>query len=158
MEPVVKITFDCLPMRSIARLDLPIDAPPEFLALYRRIKEAADRHGLHNAYYLYNAQCVFHLTNEPAIGKLEFRFEGTVLTDSEDCRTLGADLEVSLVRETCDWLIEPVVRWFEETVRRAVIAEFDRYIAAGDLDRAKARLERLEAESDAHGGFLGMGL
>jgi uncharacterized protein (UPF0335 family) len=43
-------------------------------------------------------------------------------------------------------------------VRQAVRVEFDRYIAAGDLRRTIDRIERCRAESDARGGFLGMGL
>ena len=59
-----------------------------------------------------------------------FRLEGTVLTDSDDRVTLSADLEVELHSETCDWLTEPAVAWFRETVTRAVIVEFNRYIEA----------------------------
>jgi len=87
-----------------------------------------------------------------------FQFEGTVLTDAEDRKTMAADLQVDLRRETCDWLTEPVVAWFRETVSRTVMVEFDRYIAAGDLDKTIRRIEQLQAESDAHGGFVGMGL
>ena len=61
-------------------------------------------------------------------------------------------------RETCDWLTEPIVRWFAETVARAVRVEFDRYIAAGDLRKTIERMERLQAESDDQGGFIGMGM
>jgi uncharacterized protein (UPF0335 family) len=45
-----------------------------------------------------------------------------------------------------------------DTVREAVKIEFDRYIAAGELQRTIARIARLESESNAGGGFLGMGL
>ncbi len=158
MNPSVEISFDCQPLRSIARLDVPLDASPEYEALVERVQQAIQRHGLLNTYYLHDARCTFHLTNDPALGMLEFRFEGTVLTDEEDRKTLRADLLVELRRETCDWLTEPVVEWFRETVTRAVIVEFDRFISAGDLDRTKQRIEQLQAESDSHGGFLGMGL
>ena len=154
----VEITFDCVPLRSIGRLDVPIDASPAFQALCERVKEAVQRHGLHNAYYLHNARCTYRLTNDERIGMLQFGFEGSVLTDAEDRKTVRADLRVELLRETCDWLAEPIVAWFRETVNRAVIVEFDRYIAAGDLDRTIQRLETIQAESDAHEGFLGMGL
>ena len=50
------------------------------------------------------------------------------------------------------------MKWFAETVSRAVQVEFDRYIAAGDLEKTIERMEQVRAESDAHGGFLGMGL
>ena len=154
----VEISFDCLPLRSLGRLDVPLDAADEFRAKYLRVKQALAKHGLHNTYYLHNASCTFHLTNHPQIGMVEFRFEGTVLTDPQDRAAIGADLEVELHRETCDWLTEPVVSWFRETVKRAVLAEFDRYIAAGDLAKTVARLEQIRSQSDAHGGFLGMGL
>jgi hypothetical protein len=55
-------------------------------------------------------------------------------------------------------LTGPVAAWFAETVSYAVRAEFDRYIAAGDLQRTIERLQRVQQESDAHRGFLGMGL
>ncbi len=158
MEHYVDITFDCLPLRSVGRLDVPIDAPPEDVALIERIRQAVEKHGLHNSYYLYRAKCVFRLTNDRDVGMLEFGFDGTVLTDPDDRETRGCDLRVKLQRETCDWLTETVVEWFAETVTRAVHLEFDRYIAAGDLEKTIERMEKLQSESDAHGGFLGMGL
>ncbi|OHB85757.1 MAG: hypothetical protein A2V98_09975 [Planctomycetes bacterium RBG_16_64_12] len=154
----VDITFDCLPLRSVSRFDVPLDAPPEYEALVEGVKQAVEKHGLHNTYYLHNARCVFRLTNDPEIGMLEFHFRGTVLTDPDDQRTLACDLETELRRETCDWLTEPIVAWFSETVGRAVQVEFDRYIASGDLQRTIERIGRIQAESDAHGGFMGMGL
>jgi len=158
MNQFVEISFDCLPLRSLARLDIPIDASPRLRATAERIQKAIRKHGSHNTYYLHNAACVFHLTNDPGVGTLEFSFEGTVFTDSEDRKTVHADLDVTLRRETCEWLTEPVVSWFRETVSQAVVVEFDRYIAAGNVQRAMERLARLQAESDSHGGFLGMGL
>jgi hypothetical protein len=53
-------------------------------------------------------------------------------------------------------LTEPVVAWFETTVSRSVETEFDRYIAAGDLEQAKQRIEQIQAASDEAGGFVGM--
>ena len=156
MQRWVEITFDCLPLRSIGRLDIPLDASPKYQAMCQRIKKAMERHGSLNAYYLYNAECVFHLTNDEQLGMLHFKFEGTLLTDTEDLRTKSSDLTVELRKETCDWLIEPVVQWFHESVSHAVRAEFNRYIEAGDLDRAKERMEKLRAQADAQGGFLGM--
>ena len=100
--------------------------------------------------------CIYHLTNHPDLGMLEFRFEGVVLTDAEDVRTQGSDLTVQLVRETCAWLSEPVVHWFRESVQHAVRVEFDRYIEAGDLEKTRQRIARLQAESDQLEGFLGM--
>jgi hypothetical protein len=39
-----------------------------------------------------------------------------------------------------------------------VEAEFDRYIAAGDLAKARERLAREQAKIDEAGGYLGMNL
>ena len=50
---------------------------------------------------------------------------------------------VELVRETCDWLTEPVVHWFVESVSQAVRAEFNRFIAAGDLKKAVERINEM---------------
>jgi hypothetical protein len=156
MQRWVEISFDCLPLRSVGRLDIPLDASPKYQALCERIKAAMEKHGTLNTFYLYNAECVFHLTNQPQLGMLQFSFEGTVLTDAEDRHTQSSDLRVELRRETCNWLIEPVVKWFHESVSHAVRAEFDRYIEAGDLQRAHERMEKLRAQVDAQGGFLGM--
>ena len=156
MKPPVEIAFDCVPLRSINRLDIPLDASPKFRARYERIQAAIQRHGRHNSYYLYNAHCRFQLTNDPNLGMLEFLFRGTVLTDSNDQRTEETHLEVELTQETCDWLSEPAVSFFHETVRRAVVIEFDRYIQAGDLAQTIKRLEKLQEQSDELGGYLGM--
>jgi hypothetical protein len=154
----VDISFDCLPLRSIGRFDIPPDASPQQLALGQRIRRAAAKHGLHNTYYLCNGRCVFQLTNHQQLGMIEFAFEGTVATDADDQKTSQCDLAIELRREVCPWLTAPAVRWLTETVTEAVKVEFDRYIAAGDLRKTIERLDRLQAESDARGGFLGMGL
>jgi hypothetical protein len=65
---------------------------------------------------------------------------------------------VELLRETCDWLTEPVVQWFRETVPRTMVVEFDRYIAAGDLEKTRHRLEEIESQADNQDGFMGMHL
>lgn len=156
MARYVEIAFDCLPLRSVGRLDIPIDASPRFREKCERIKQAIERHGSHNTYFLHEAECVFHLTNEPSVGTLEFSFEGTVITDADDQATVTADLQVTLVRETCDWLTQPVVAWFGETVGKAVEVEFNRYVAAGDLEKTKKRIESLQARADQEGGYLGM--
>lgn len=156
MDRYVGITFDCLPLRSIGRLDIPIDASPKFRARCERLQKALAKHGSLNTYYLYNARCAFHVTNRSEFGLIEFGFEGTVLTDETDTKTIECDLQVELTRETCDWLTEPVVHWFAETVSTAVQVEFDRFIAAGDLQQAVERIARLQSDSDSHGGFVGM--
>ena len=154
----VKITFDCLPLRSVKSLEPNPDASPRFQQLLGRIASAIDRHGRHNAYFLHQGRLSYLLTNSPEVGHLGFTFEGTVLTDSADVRTISADLTISLVGDTCDWLTEPVVHWFQVTVRRAVMVEFNRYISAGDLQRTRERLEHLDRQAEGSGGFLGMGL
>ncbi|REJ70629.1 MAG: hypothetical protein DWQ31_00320 [Planctomycetota bacterium] len=156
MDRVVDITFDCLPLRSVGRLEIPLDASPRYRQRCERVKAAIAKHGSHNSYFLYNARCVFQLTNSAEVGRVEFRFEGCVLTDEADAKTTAAELDVELAGETCDWLSEPVVAWFGETVRRAVLVEFDRYMAAGDLERARQQVEKVQAECDDAGGYVGM--
>ena len=140
----------------MGRLDIPMDASPAFRARCERIKAALAAHGAHNSYYLYNANCTYQLTNDESKGLLRFSFEGTLLTDSDDLRSTSCDLKVSLEQETCDWLTEPVVHWFSRTVHEAVLVEFDRFIAAGDLDKSKERAQRIEAACEESSGFLGM--
>jgi hypothetical protein len=156
MNRWVEISFDCLPLRTIGRLDVPLDASPKYQGFCERIKQAIEKHGSHNTYYLHNATCIYHLVNHAESGLLEFRFEGVALTDSTDERTDTCDLQVDLVRETCDWLTEPAVAWFAETVPHSLRVEFDRYIEAGDLQQAKERIEKIQAASDDAGGFVGM--
>ncbi|MCH2370383.1 MAG: hypothetical protein MK324_07605 [Pirellulales bacterium] len=156
MDRWVEISFDCLPLRSVGRLDVPMDASPKYQQRCERIKDAMERHGSFNSYFLYNAKAVYHLTNTPARGLLAFNFEGTVLTDSKDEKTKSADLVISLQGETCDWLSQPVVDWFVQTVREAVKVEFDRYINAGDLEKTRQRIKEIEEASDGADGYLGM--
>ena len=158
MSQPVEITFDCVPLRTVGRVDIPLDASHEYRALCERVKQALSKHGVLNTYFLHNARCTYRLTNRQGVGHLEFRFEGTVLTDPTDTKTVGSDLDVELGSETCDWLTAPIVTWFQETVRQAVMIEFDRYIEAGDLAATLRRIAQLEEESDRRGGFLGMGL
>jgi len=152
----VDITFDCLPLRSITRLDVPMDASPKYRTFCERLKQAIERHGSHNTYYLHNARCIYRLMNDEQRGVIDFRFEGTVLTDQEDQLCKTCDLDVELAAETCDWLTEPVVQWFKDTVKRSVAVEFDRYVRAGDLQKAEERIDRIQQESDESGGFVGM--
>ena len=154
----VEISFDCLPLRSVTRLDIPLDASPAYRQRCERIQEAMQKHGTHNSYYVYNARCKYHLINRDGEGEIEFRFEGTVLTDQQDMHCRQCDLHVELVGETCEWLTEPVAQWFAESVPRAMAAEFDYYIAAGDLEKTRDRLQKLDADTDDLGGFVGMHL
>ena len=157
MANYVDVTFDCLPLRSINRLDIPLDASPKYRQRCLRIKSAMEKHGSHNSYFLYNASCVFHLTNDLNCGTIQFIFEGTLLTDAEDRHPASCDLVlIELGHETCEWLTEPVAQWLTDTVPRSVMVEFDRYIEVGDLDQTKQRVDKINAASDESGGFVGM--
>jgi len=156
--PAVDIAFDCLPLRSFSRLDPPLDASPGLNAKWTRIKKAIEVHGTHNTYFLHNAYCRFQVTNDPDCGMIAFRFEGVVFTDELDLTTRHAALQVTLDQENVPWLDQHVVKWFAETVSHAVRIEFDRYIAAGDLNRTRARHQQLEIEIEQSGGFVGMHL
>src|SRR5215470_18070087 len=98
MSQYVEIEFDCLPLRSVGRMDIPIDASPKYRERCERIKHALETHGSLNSYFLYNARCTFHFTNQSDFGMVEFRFQGTVLTDTTDQKTERCDLQVELVR------------------------------------------------------------
>ncbi|TWU45536.1 hypothetical protein Q31b_07100 [Novipirellula aureliae] len=152
----VEVEFDCLPLRSVSRIDVPLDASPTFEQFVLRVKAAMAKHGAHNTYYLHRGVCRFHLTNDPLIGMVEFSFEGTVMTGQKDLKTKALELKVELTRETCDWLTGPFVELLAETAQRAVMVEFDRYIEAGDLQKTEDRIKAIEEQSDAEGGFLGM--
>ena len=156
--PAVIIVFECTPLRSVPRLDIPIDASPGYRARLERMQRAVTAHGTRNAYYLTNGQCTFRFTNDEASGWVRFGVEGTVFTDEADARTTGSDLDITIDVETCDWLTQPAVEWLSVSVKHAVEVEFDRYIAAGDLSKAKERIAREQASSDAAGGYLGMNL
>jgi hypothetical protein len=156
--PPVAITFECTPLRSVPRLDIPLDASPGYRARLERMQRAVAAHGTRNAYYLTDGSCTFRFTNDPAAGWVRFRFDGTVFTDEADLQTTGSDLEIAIDVETCDWLTQPAVEWLTVSVKHAVETEFDRYIAAGDLAKARERLAREQARSDEAGGYLGMNL
>lgn len=154
----VDISFDCMPLRSMARLDPPLDASPALAAKYDRIKAAIAEHGNYNTYFLHNAICRFFVTNDPNNGMIAFRFEGVVFTDETDSRARQASLKVNLEKETCSWLEQHVVKWFEESVTQAVLVEFNRYIGVGDPEQTKKRLQEMEKALDSRGGFVGMHL
>jgi hypothetical protein len=143
-------------MRTVSRLDAPLDASPKLTEKIRRIQLALETHGTFNTYYLHNAACIFHLTNDVSNGLLEFEFEGTLFTDAEDVRTARTDLTVTLVRENCSWLNQQIVDWMAESVRHAITVEFNRYVEAGDLAKTQQRLEQIEKSVDDQQGYLGM--
>jgi hypothetical protein len=152
----VEIVFDCVPLRTVARTDIPIDASPKMAAKMLRIKSAIEKHGSLNSYYLHNATCSFHFTNDPLQGMVQFSFEGVVMTDTNDLEARSADLQVELASETCGWINQTIVDWLNATVAQAVRVEFNRYIAAGDLSQAIQRMEKIQQASDEAGGFVGM--
>ena len=152
----VEIEFDCLPLRSVTRIDVPVDASPVYEQFVLRVKAAMAKHGAHNTYYIHRGRCVFHLTNDPQRGEVSFKVEGTVLTDAADRVTKSVDLDITLDKETCLWLTEPVVTFLAESVQHAVMVEFDRYIDAGDLKRTEERIDKINQESDEADGFVGM--
>lgn len=152
----VEVEFDCLPLRSVARLDVPVDASPMYEQFVLRVKEAMTTHGTHNTYYLHRGLCTYHLTNDPANGQVTFSFEGTVMTGEKDQKTKAVEIRVKLKGETCPWLNEPMVEFLAESVRHALLVEFDRYIAAGDLEKTEQRIKKIQQESDSSEGFVGM--
>lgn len=158
MTPALQIEFDCIPLRSVPRWDVPIDASVEYRFRCEQLKRAAAKHGFHNSYYLCNGRCEFNMTNDPDVGLMVFHFEGTLLTDADDLRVGSADLEVRLGQDTCDWLTAPIERWFHETVRRAVKVDFERFLQGKDSLQTHERIRWIEAEVVRRGAFVGMGL
>jgi hypothetical protein len=152
----VEIEFDCLPLRSITRLDVPVDASPVYEQFVLRVKAAMQKHGSHNTYYLHRGKCTYHLTNAPDRGTVTFSFEGTVMTDGTDRKTKAVDITVKLASETCPWLNEPIVGFLAESVQHALLVEFNRYIEAGDLEKTEQRIKAVQAQSDAAEGYVGM--
>jgi hypothetical protein len=158
MSQYVDISFTCIPLRSVGRFDPPPDATERQRGLWDQLRQSLHKHGVHNAFFLDNGRCVFRFANHETLGMVCFEFQGTVLTDAGDRETIGSDLRIELQSEICPWLTADAVAWLKETVDRAVRIEFDRYIAAGDLQKTIDRLRHLDAETEAKGGYLGMGL
>jgi hypothetical protein len=155
MTPVVDIAFDCLPLRSIGRVDIPIDASPAYRARCEQLLQAIATHGNTNAYYLYNTRCVYRLANSDIDNMLRFTFDGTLVTDRSDGRADHADLDVRLVSQTCGDMPVEVLAWFHRVVHQAVLIEFNHFIAAGSL---AAQVEKLGTVDSVHdiAGFSGM--
>ena len=154
MDGFIDIAFDCLPLRSVGRIDVPLDASPAFRARCERLKQAIETHGTTNSYYLFNAHCIFRLANSEIEGMIRFGFEGTAFTDASDARTDRVELEVTLVAETCGGIPDKVLPWFTRQVENAARIEFDRYIAAGSLQETLERLQQI----DHLAGVAGLGL
>ncbi len=144
MQPVVDIAFDCLPLRSVARVDVPLDASPAFRARCERLQRAIEAHGNENAYFLYNTRCAYRLANSDIDNMLRFSFDGTLVTDRSDCKSDRADLKVVLVAETCGGVPAVALDWLRAVVVRAVLIEFDRFIDAGRLAERIGQLGQIE--------------
>ncbi len=134
----VDIAFDCLPLRSVARLDVPLDASDALRHRGGLIKRVVQEFGADSTYYLYNAHCVFRFANSEFEGVCRFKFEGVVRTDAGDRKCISADLETHLESETCGGIPEIAKAWLYDRVRQAVIVEFDRFIAAGHAGASAA--------------------
>ena len=154
-DPWVEVAFDCLPLRSVGRLDVPLDASNLFRQRAERIKAAIEAHGTERAYYLYNARCVYHFANSEVDGVCRFEFDGVVRTDAGDRKCDETLLEVRLVSETCGGPPPAVEAWLADRVRQAVPIEFDRFIAAGQLAARRDQLGEGGDLSDV-AGIAGM--
>ncbi len=155
MSRWVEITFDCLPLRSVGRMDIPLDASSAFRERSERLQQALKTYSGQNAYFLYNTGCTYHLANSDIDGMVRFSFDGTLLTDRSDCKAERADLNVVLTAETCDGVPPAVLDWLRGVVNRAVIIEFDRFINDGQL---AARVKELGSIDSIHdvADFAGM--
>src|SRR4051812_12485183 len=155
MQPVVDIAFDCLPLRSIARVDIPIDASPPLRARSERLRQALNSHSGENAYFLYNTRCTYRLANSDIENMLRFSFDGTVLTDRSDLKADRADLNIVLTAETCGGVPPAALDWLRGIIQRAVLIEFDRFIEDGQLAERIRQLGRIDSITDV-AGFAGM--
>ena len=120
IQPAVEIRFECTPLRTVSRLDIPLDASPGYRKRLERFQQAIAKHGHRNTYYLTEGSCVFRFTNNTDSGWVRFMIEGTVITDDTDSKTVGSDLTVQLGTETCDWLTQPAVEWLTISAKHAM--------------------------------------
>lgn len=157
MQPVVDIAFDCLPLRSVERMDVPLDASPSFRARCERLQHAIEVHGNENAYFLYNTRCTYRLANSAIENMLRFSFDGTLLTDRSDCKADRADLNIVLAAETCGGVPSAALQWLRRVVERAVLIEFDRFIVAGRLAERVSQLGNIDSIANI-ADFAGMNL
>lgn len=148
MDGFVDISFACLPLRSVGRLDVPIDASGVYRIRYERLRTAIAEFGLERTYYLYDAHCTFRFANSEIEGMVRFNFEGIVRTDAGDAITEQVQLETELVSETCGGVPDGVQQWLHTRVERAVAIEFDRFISAGQLGNRTEELGQIERLSD----------
>jgi hypothetical protein len=155
MKPIVDIAFDCLPLRSVSRVDVPLDASPAFRARCEQLQRAIEAHGSKNAYFLYNTRCVYRLANSEVENMLRFSFEGTLFTDRSDAKADRAELAIELQAQTCGTIPVEVLSWFREVIKKAVLIEFDHFIAAGRLAQRVNDLGTVDSIADLT-GFAGM--
>ena len=148
METAVEISFSCLPLRSVGRLDVPMDASGLYRVRYKRLREAMENFGPERTYFLYDAHCVFRLANSEIDGMVRFTFDGIVRTDASDTLTDLVELQATLANETCGGVPAEVETWLKARVEKAVAIEFDRFIAAGQLTNRAAELGDLQRLSD----------
>ncbi len=139
-EPRIEIAFDCLPLRSVGRVDVPLDASDELRRRVELIKEALGQFGAERTYFLYNAHCVFRFSNSEFDGVCRFEFEGVVRTDAGDRICQESLVAPRLASETCGGVPPEVEAWLAQQVRHAVRIEFDRFIAAGQLDETSRKM------------------
>ena len=64
---------------------------------------------------------------------------------------------MELTAETCGGISPEVLAWFCRAVERAVLIEFDRFIAAGSLAARVDELGKVESVADVT-GFSGSGV
>lgn len=147
-----------MPLRTICRWDIPLDASPRFRARCERIKRARDKYGAHRTYFLDHGNCRLRLSNHPNEGAIDFIFFGPVVTDDADRRTIAADLSIDVRSESLVWINDGVLTWLKDTVSRAVMLEFDRYIACGNAHHLQRRCLLPDLEWEYYGGFVGMGI
>src|SRR6476469_7426730 len=145
MQPGVDIAFDCLPLRSVGRVDVPLDASPAFRARCERLQQAIEAYSGENAYFLYNTSCTYRLANSDIDNMLRFSFDGTLVTDRSDCKADRADLDVVLTAETCGGVPPAALDWLRSIVHQAVLIEFDRFITDGQLAARKAELGSVDS-------------
>ncbi len=157
MDAHVPISFDCLPLRSVGRVDVPLDASPAFRERCERLQKAIDAHSDENAYFLYNGSCTYRLANSDIENMLRFSFDGTVVTDLSDARAERGDLDIRLTAETCGSIPEEVLYWLRSVVERAVLVEFDRFISAGRLAQRVDELGKVDSVGSIR-DFAGMNL
>ena len=125
------------------------------LALLVFVSWALNTHAGQNAYFLYNTRCTYRLANSDIDNMLRFSFDGTLLTDRSDCKADHADLNVVLTAETCGGVPPAALDWLRGIIKRAVLIEFDRFIADGQLAERVKQLGSVDSITDV-AGFAGM--